>query len=130
MNNDTIKVVKMKFLLNYICLAKTDFFFLVLTVRNCILWTYIFWLVRRFRYLEDTKILKRSFNHPDLIHIPRTLNTRADSLAQSARQQSLFVVHIWMSSYQYGLQSLSWVCVCCWQKKKRFPDIKDKKVSF
>ena len=27
MNNDTIKVVKMKFLLNYICLAKTDFFF-------------------------------------------------------------------------------------------------------
>ena len=45
-------------------------------------------------YLEDIKILKESFNHSELIHIPRTLNTRADSLARSARQQSSFVVHM------------------------------------
>ncbi|KAL0730035.1 hypothetical protein Bca4012_026128 [Brassica carinata] len=36
-------------------------------------------------YLEDIKILKRSFNHSELIYIPRTLNTKADSFAHSAR---------------------------------------------
>ena len=45
-------------------------------------------------YLEDIKIMKDSFNHSELIHIPRTFNTRTDSLAQSARQKSSFVVHM------------------------------------
>ena len=45
-------------------------------------------------YLEDIKVLKRSFNHSELIHLPWTQNTRAESLAWSVRQQSLFVVHM------------------------------------
>ena len=36
-------------------------------------------------YLEDIKILKRIFNHSELIRILRTLNTRADSLARRAK---------------------------------------------
>jgi len=45
-------------------------------------------------YLENIKILKRSFNHSKLILIPKTHNKKADSLAQSARQQLLFNVHM------------------------------------
>ena len=37
-------------------------------------------------YLEYIKIPKRSFNHSKLIHIPRTQNTRADSLTRSVRK--------------------------------------------
>ena len=45
-------------------------------------------------YLEDIKILQRSFHCSELIHIRRTLNTRMDSLARSARKQPSFVVHM------------------------------------
>lgn len=56
-------------------------------------------------YLEDIKLLKRSFNSSELIHIPRTQNSRADSLACSARNQPSFVVHmdaeqpVWFTEY-------------------------------
>ncbi|WZZ07561.1 hypothetical protein YC2023_093482 [Brassica napus] len=45
-------------------------------------------------YLEDIKLLRRSFVNSDIVHVPRTENTRADSLARSARQQPAFVVHM------------------------------------
>ena len=45
-------------------------------------------------YLEDIKHLNTSFNHSEIIHVPRTQNTRADSLARSARKQPSFVVHM------------------------------------
>ena len=45
-------------------------------------------------YLEDIKFLKRSFNSSELIHIPRTQNSKADSLARSAKKQLLFIVHM------------------------------------
>ncbi|WZZ78706.1 hypothetical protein YC2023_099278 [Brassica napus] len=45
-------------------------------------------------YLEDIKLLRRSFLNSDIIHVPRTENLRADSLARSARNQPSFVVHI------------------------------------
>ena len=45
-------------------------------------------------YLEDIKFLKRSFNNSEIIHIPRTQNSKADSLARSARKQPSFVVHM------------------------------------
>ena len=46
-------------------------------------------------YLEDIKLLKSSFHISELIHIPRTQNTRADNLARSARKQPSFVVHMY-----------------------------------
>ncbi|CAG7861115.1 unnamed protein product [Brassica rapa] len=45
-------------------------------------------------YLEDIKLLRRSFLNSDIIHVPRTENQRADSLARSARKQPSFVVHM------------------------------------
>ena len=45
-------------------------------------------------YLEDIKILKRSFHSSELIHIPMTHNSRADSQGRSARKQPSFVVHM------------------------------------
>ena len=45
-------------------------------------------------YLEDIKVLKRSFNSSEIIHIPQTQNSKADSLARNARKQLSFVVHI------------------------------------
>ena len=45
-------------------------------------------------YLEDLKILKASFLRSEIIYVPRTQNTKADSLARSARTQSSFVVHM------------------------------------
>ena len=45
-------------------------------------------------YLDDIKILQESFTHSDIIHITRTLNTKADSLAQNARKQTSFVVYM------------------------------------
>ncbi|XP_056854813.1 uncharacterized protein LOC108842133 [Raphanus sativus] len=45
-------------------------------------------------YLEDIKSLKRSFNSSEIIHIPRTQNNKADSLARSVRQQTSFTVHM------------------------------------
>ena len=45
-------------------------------------------------YLEDTIFLKRSFNSSEIIHIPRTQNSKACSLARSAGKQPSFVVHM------------------------------------
>ena len=42
-------------------------------------------------YLEDIKILKASF---EIIHVPRTENSRADSLARNVRKQLSFVGHV------------------------------------
>ena len=45
-------------------------------------------------YLEDIKVLKESFSRSEIIHVSRTQNTKADSLARSARKQPSFVVHM------------------------------------
>jgi len=45
-------------------------------------------------YLEDLKILKDSFHSSQIIHISRTQNKKADSLARGARRQLSFVVHM------------------------------------
>lgn len=37
-------------------------------------------------YLEDIKILKRSFNSLTIIHIPRTQNSKTDSLRCKAKK--------------------------------------------
>ena len=45
-------------------------------------------------YLEDIKLLRRSFLNSEIIHVPRTANLKADSLAHSARKQPSFVVNM------------------------------------
>ncbi|KAL0663518.1 hypothetical protein Bca4012_100355 [Brassica carinata] len=45
-------------------------------------------------YLEDINLLRRSFFNSDIVHVSRTENLRADSLARSARKQLYFVVHM------------------------------------
>jgi len=45
-------------------------------------------------YQKDIKLLKKSFFNSDIVHVPRTENLRADSLARSARKQPSFVVHM------------------------------------
>lgn len=45
-------------------------------------------------YLEDIQQLKESFNHSEIIHVQRTHNTRADSLARNARKQLSLVNHM------------------------------------
>lgn len=45
-------------------------------------------------YLEDIKTLKESFTRSEIIHVPRTQNTKADNLARSVRKQTSFVVHM------------------------------------
>ena len=45
-------------------------------------------------YLEDIKLLRRSFFNSDIVHVPRTENLRTDSIARSARKQPSFVVHM------------------------------------
>ena len=44
--------------------------------------------------LEDMKNLKASFTYSVLIRIPRTQNKTADKLAEGARKQLLFIVHM------------------------------------
>ena len=45
-------------------------------------------------YLEDIKTLKESFTRSEIIYVPLTKNSKADSLARSARKQLSFVVHM------------------------------------
>ncbi|CDY42866.1 BnaAnng06910D [Brassica napus] len=45
-------------------------------------------------YFEDIKILRSNFNHAWLIHVPRTKNIKANSLAHSTRKQLFFIVHM------------------------------------
>ena len=47
-------------------------------------------------YLEDIKIIKRSFNSSEFIQIPWTLNSRSESLARSAKKQLPFVIHMYV----------------------------------
>ena len=56
-------------------------------------------------YLEDIKVLKRSFHSSKLIYVPQKQNSRENSLVRSARKQSFIVVHM-DRSYQFDLQSL------------------------
>ena len=51
------------------------------------------WLVFT-SYLENLKILKEIFLRSEIIYVPRTQNTKADSLACSVRKQPSFVVHM------------------------------------
>ena len=44
--------------------------------------------------LEDIRILKEGFIRSEIIYVPRTQNSRADSLARSVRKQPYFVVHM------------------------------------
>ena len=45
-------------------------------------------------YLKDIKVLQRSFNNSEIVHVSRTENIKADSLACSDRKQPSFVVHL------------------------------------
>ena len=45
-------------------------------------------------YLEDMKILRESFNNSNIIHVPRTHNTRTYCFARSARKQPSFIVYM------------------------------------
>ena len=45
-------------------------------------------------YLEDIKLLKRSFPNSYIVYVPRTDNLWADSLARNSRKQPSFVVHM------------------------------------
>ncbi|KAL0729302.1 hypothetical protein Bca4012_025395 [Brassica carinata] len=45
-------------------------------------------------YLEDIRILRESFHQSEILHISRTHNKRADSLARSVRKQPTFVVYM------------------------------------
>ena len=46
-------------------------------------------------YLEYIKILKESFLRSKIIYVPRTKNSKADSLGHSVRRQPSFAVHIY-----------------------------------
>ena len=45
-------------------------------------------------YLEDIKLLKRSFLNSETVYVPWTKNQKGDSLARSARKQPSFVIHM------------------------------------
>ena len=61
-------------------------------------------------YLDEIKNLQGIFTHSEIIHIPRTLNTKADSLARSPRNQTSFVVHMDAFYCSYGCRVTSLVC--------------------
>ena len=66
-------------------------------------------------YLEDIKTLTISFLSSEIIHVSRTENLQADSLARSARKQSFFVVHMDAELSVWFAESV-WVCLNWWQK--------------
>ena len=45
-------------------------------------------------YLEDYMTMTESFTRSEIIHVPRTFNTMADSLARRARMQPSYVVYM------------------------------------
>ncbi|KAL0670310.1 hypothetical protein Bca4012_033014 [Brassica carinata] len=45
-------------------------------------------------YLEYIKTLKESFTRSEIIYVPRTQNSKVDSLARSARNQLSFIVYM------------------------------------
>ena len=70
-------------------------------------------------YLEDIRLLKRSFHNSDIVQVPWTENLRANSLARSARKQTSFVVHMDAELPIWFTESI-WVCNCLLSKKKFF----------
>ena len=70
-------------------------------------------------YLEDIKLLKRSFLNLDIVHVPWTENLRMDSLARSVRNQLSFVVHM-DAELSIWFTELTWVCKCLLSKKKKY----------
>ena len=54
---------------------------------------------------EDIKIMKRSFYSSELIHIPQTHNSMADSLTHSVKK-----IPVWFAEFK-------WVCLRWWQQK-------------
>ena len=67
-------------------------------------------------YLEDINILQGSFHSSQLIHIPRTLNSWADSLAQRARKQPSFVVHM---DAELPIWFTKFILICCFVADKK-----------
>ena len=59
--------------------------------------------------LLDIKLLKESFLSSEIIHVPRTQNTKADSLARSASRHPSFVVHMDAEPPTWFSESV-WVC--------------------
>ena len=57
-------------------------------------------------YLEDIKLLRRSFTNSEVIHVSRTDNKMADRLARSARIQPSFVIHMDTESPPWVTESL------------------------
>ena len=57
-------------------------------------------------YLEDIKLLRRSFTNSEVIHVSRTDNKMADRLARSARIQPSFVIHMDTESPPWFTESL------------------------
>ena len=45
-------------------------------------------------YLKDIKTLKERFLRSEIIYVPKTQNSKADSLARSAKKQPSFIVHM------------------------------------
>ena len=69
-------------------------------------------------YLKDIKFLQRSFHNSEIVHVPRTENQRADSLARSGRKQPSFVIHMDVELPIWFTQSI-WICECLVVKKKK-----------
>ena len=55
--------------------------------------------------MEDINILNESFINSEIIHVPKTQNIKADSLARSARHPS-FVVHMDVEPPTWFLESV------------------------
>ena len=66
-------------------------------------------------YFKDIKIMKRSFHSSEFIHIPWTQNSRADSLARSAKKQLSFIIHIHMDAeLPVWFAEFIWIYLCWW----------------
>ena len=61
-------------------------------------------------YLEDINIFKVSFSHSKLIDLERWIEGRP--IFHVVHINHCLLSLIWKRSYQFGLQSLSWVCSC------------------
>ena len=66
-------------------------------------------------YLEDIKTMRESFLSSKIIHVPRTHNSKVDSIAHIASKQSSFVVHMDAELPVWFTGSV-WVCYS-WRKK-------------
>ena len=69
-------------------------------------------------YLEDIKSLKEGFTRSEIIYVPRTQNSTADSLALSVRKQPSFVVH--MDQYLPTASPSQYESVVDYKKKQKY----------